>query len=52
MTRSPFIAMTNSPTEKFYFSVKVPGTITRNKKLDVHKGAITDFEEPPDKYCH
>ncbi|MGB0025837.1 MAG: hypothetical protein WBP64_03260 [Nitrososphaeraceae archaeon] len=52
MTRSPFIAMTNSPPEKFYFSVKVPGTITRNKKLDVHKGAITDFEEPPDKYCH
>jgi uncharacterized protein YecE (DUF72 family) len=49
MTRCPFIAMVNSSPEKFHFSVRVPGTITHNKKLDVDKGAITDFEEPLDK---
>ena len=29
----------------FSFLVKVPETITHEKRLDIDKGAITDFEE-------
>jgi uncharacterized protein YecE (DUF72 family) len=31
-------------SEEFQFSVKVPEIITHRKRLDVKKGAITDFE--------
>jgi uncharacterized protein YecE (DUF72 family) len=40
----PFIGMVKATPEKFQFSVKVPETITYRKRLDVRKGAITDFE--------
>jgi uncharacterized protein YecE (DUF72 family) len=35
--------------EKFQFSVKVPENITHNKRLDINKGAMVDFEEFLDK---
>src|ERR687887_281416 len=35
--------------ENFQFSVKVPETITHNKRLDINKGAMVDFEEFLDK---
>jgi uncharacterized protein YecE (DUF72 family) len=49
MTKGTFIGMVKATPEKFQFSVKVPETITHNKRLDVKKGAITDFEEFLDK---
>jgi uncharacterized protein YecE (DUF72 family) len=44
MTRGTFIGMVKATPENFQFSVKVPETITHRKRLDVRKGAITDFE--------
>ena len=41
--------MARATPEKFQFSIKVPETITHFKRLDVNKGAITYFEEFPDK---
>jgi uncharacterized protein YecE (DUF72 family) len=44
MTKGTFIGMVKATPEEFQFSVKVPETITHRKRLDVRKGAITDFE--------
>jgi Protein of unknown function DUF72 len=44
MSRGTFIGMVKATPEKFQFSVKVPETITHRNRLDVRKGAITDFE--------
>jgi uncharacterized protein YecE (DUF72 family) len=49
MTKGTFIGMARATPEKFQFSVKVPETITHNKRLDINKGAIVDFEEFLDK---
>ena len=45
MTKVTFIGMTKATPERFQFSVKVPENITHKKRLDIDKGAITDFEE-------
>jgi uncharacterized protein YecE (DUF72 family) len=44
MTKGTSIGMVKATPEGFQFSVKVPKTITHRKRLDVRKGAITDFE--------
>ena len=44
MTKGTFIGMIKATPENFQFSVKVPETITHRKRLDVRKGAITEFE--------
>jgi uncharacterized protein YecE (DUF72 family) len=44
MTKGTFIGMVKATPENFQFSVKVPETITHKKRLDVRKGAITEFE--------
>ena len=49
MTKGTFIGMNRATPEKFQFSVKVPETITHNKRLDINKSAMTDFEEFLDK---
>src|ERR1043165_2648322 len=49
MTKGTFIGMSRATPEKFQFSVKVPETITHNKRLDINKGAMIDFQEFLDK---
>jgi len=49
MTKGTFIGLVRATPAKFQFSVKVPETITYHKKLNVKRGAITDFEEFLDK---
>ena len=49
MTKGTFIGMVKATPEKFQFSVKIPETITLQKRLDVNKSVITDFEECLDK---
>ena len=49
MTKGTFIGMARATPERFQFSVKVPETITHNKRLDINKGAMADFEEFLDK---
>jgi uncharacterized protein YecE (DUF72 family) len=49
MTKGTFIGMARATPEKFQFSVKVPETITHNKRVDINKGAMVDFEEFLDK---
>ena len=44
MTKGTFIGMVKATPENFQFSVKVPELITHRKRLEVGKGAITDFE--------
>lgn len=44
MTKGTFIGMVKGTPENFQFSVKVPEIITHRKRLEVGKGAITDFE--------
>jgi uncharacterized protein YecE (DUF72 family) len=41
--------MVRATPENFQFSVKVPETITHEKRLDIRRGAMTDFEEFLDK---
>ena len=45
MTKGTFYAMGRATPEKFEFSVKVPETITHDKRLNVDKGSITSLEE-------
>ena len=45
MTKETFVAMTKATPENFQFSVKVPETVTHDKRLDVNKGAIMHLEE-------
>jgi uncharacterized protein YecE (DUF72 family) len=49
MTKGTFIGMARATPERFQFSVKVPETITHNKRLDINKDAMVDFEEFLDK---
>lgn len=49
MTKGTFIGMVRATPDKFQFSVKVPENITHNKRLDVNKSAMRDFEEFLDK---
>lgn len=49
MTKGTFIGMIRATPDKFQFSVKVPEMITHEKRLDIRRGAITDFEEFLDK---
>ena len=44
MTKGTFIGMVKATPENFQFSVKVPEIITHRKRLEVKKGAITEFE--------
>ena len=52
MTKGTFIGMAKATPEKFQFSIKVPETITHEKRLNIDKGAMTDFEEFLDKISH
>ena len=49
MTKGTFIGMVRATPENFQFSVKLPETITHEKRLDIRRGAMTDFEEFLDK---
>jgi len=45
MTKDTFIAMTQATPDKFQFSIKVPETVTHDKRLDVSKGAMALLDE-------
>ena len=45
MTASTFRGMASATPEGFDFSVKVPETITHDKRLNVKQGAVELFEE-------
>lgn len=45
MGKATFEGMVNSTPANFQFSVKVPETITRLKKLSIKHGAMTSFDE-------
>ena len=45
MTPATFRGMASATPDEFEFSVKVPETVTHDKKLDISKGAISLFEE-------
>jgi len=49
MTKETFIAMTKATPDNFQFSVKVPETVTHDKRLDINKDAISHLEEFLDK---
>jgi uncharacterized protein YecE (DUF72 family) len=49
MTKGTFIGMVKATPEKFQFSVKVPEIITHQKRLEINKSVMTDFEEFLDK---
>jgi uncharacterized protein YecE (DUF72 family) len=49
MTPAIFRGMASATPDEFEFSIKVPETVTHDKKLDVSKGAINQFEEFLDK---
>lgn len=44
MTKGTFMGMSKATPAEFQFSVKVPETITHQKRLDVKKKALDDFE--------
>ena len=45
MTKGSFSLMSKATPYNFQFSVKVPETVTHEKRLDVNRGAITHLEE-------
>jgi uncharacterized protein YecE (DUF72 family) len=45
MTKNTFTAMARATPDNFQFSVKVPETVTHDKRLDVRKGAMALFDE-------
>jgi uncharacterized protein YecE (DUF72 family) len=49
MTKETFVNMTKATPENFQFSVKVPETVTHDKRLDINKGAIMHLDEFLDK---
>ena len=49
MTKSTFTAMTRATPDNFQFSIKVPETVTHDKRLDVTKGAMALLDEFLDK---
>lgn len=49
MTKDTFTAMTRTTPDNFQFSIKVPETVTHDKRLDVTKGAMALLDEFLDK---
>ena len=49
MTKDTFTAMTRATPDNFQFSIKVPETVTHDKRLDVTKGAMALLDEFLDK---
>jgi uncharacterized protein YecE (DUF72 family) len=49
MTKDTFIAMTKATPDDFQFSIKVPETVTHDKRLDINKGAMVILMEFLDK---
>jgi uncharacterized protein YecE (DUF72 family) len=49
MTKGTFVGLARATPENFQFSIKIPKTITHEKKLSVKRGAMTEFEEFLDK---
>jgi uncharacterized protein YecE (DUF72 family) len=49
MTKETFVNMTKATPNNFQFSVKVPETVTHDKRLNIEKEAITHLEEFLDK---
>ena len=49
MTKDTFTAMTRATPDNFQFSIKVPETVTHDKRLDVSKGATALLDEFLDK---
>jgi len=45
MTKDTFTVMARTTPDKFQFSIKVPETVTHDKRLDVRKGAMALLEE-------
>lgn len=45
MTKDTFFRMSKATPHNFQFSVKVPETVTHEKRLDVSRGAITHLDE-------
>jgi len=45
MTKDTFTAMTRATPDNFQFSIKVPETVTHDKRLDVSKGAMALLDE-------
>jgi len=52
MTKETFTAMTRATPDKFQFSIKVPETVTHDKRLDVSKGAMALLDEFLEKISH
>lgn len=49
MTKDSFTAMARATPDNFQFSIKVPETVTHDKRLDVTKGAMALLDEFLDK---
>jgi uncharacterized protein YecE (DUF72 family) len=49
MTKETFVNMTKTTPDNFQFSIKVPETVTHDKRLDVSKGAVILLDEFLDK---
>jgi len=49
MTKDTFTAMSKATPDDFQFSIKVPETVTHDKRLDVSKGAMALLDEFLDK---
>jgi uncharacterized protein YecE (DUF72 family) len=49
MTKDTFTAMARATPDNFQFSIKVPETVTHDKRLDVTKGAVALLDEFLDK---
>jgi uncharacterized protein YecE (DUF72 family) len=49
MKQSLFFGLSRATPDGFQFSLKVPQTITHNKKLSLEQSAMSDFEEYLDK---
>lgn len=45
MTSGTFRGMASTTPDGFEFSVKLPETISREKRLDISKGVMVDLEE-------
>ena len=45
MTKETFTAMARGTPDNFQFSIKVPETVTHDKRLDIGKGAMALLDE-------
>lgn len=52
MNPSTFYALVRATPADFQFSVKVPETVTHQKRMDAKKGAIDDLKEFLNKITH